>query len=304
VSERIPYVAMRLCEAAGLDAEDGVYASRQVTIERLEMLRSRAGGCAETAGYVSRIHSLLYCQLGFDRVVSVESIGLQDTYDIQTSPDRSHALVSGGVLSSNSIVFGWAYGRQPPAIVIGAKEEGIIIQLEDAEAVVKSLFDLYPRAAEYLEEASACVQRGFLCTPMGRWRRAPDSQDRKTLSAYEREFKNAPIQGGVADVVNLAARRFREVRRETGVKFWIANQVHDAFIFLVPYAHVQQMVQYVIPEAMSRRVPIVPRRLDGSLRMELEPKYMRSDVTPYFRWGVKASAEELIGAGIDPAWFK
>lgn len=301
----VPQIGQRLAKTAGLTLTVGESVSRKVCFEYLAAAKNRRGGlavkCVDT--YFDRISELLHQQVGFDRVWRVESIGQRQMYDVQTSRERDHAIVCGGIVSSNSIVFGWAYGRGAPAIVIGAKEEGVVIELAHAESVIKSLYETYAVSAEYLDAASQRVHDGYLCTPLGRYRRAPESQDRERLAAYSREFKNAPIQGGVADVVNIAARRLREVRRETQIPFFIANQIHDAFLFLVAVSHVEAFVKYVVREAMSRRVPIIPRRLDGSLRTDLEPKYMECDVTPYKRWGVKMKSGELEALGIDPEVF-
>lgn len=303
---RLPGIVHLMRKLLGRPPSESCYHTREEVSYYLTLLRKDAylQSQPDVVEFADRISEALRCGYYFDKIESVKPVGVRPCYDVQTSRDRNRAIVSGGVLSSNSIVFGWAYGRQPPAIVIGAKEEGIIIDLSDAEAVVSSLYKLYPLAAEYLENASHRVSDGFLCTPMGRWRRTPDSQDRKTLSAYEREFKNAPIQGGVADVVNIAGRNLRQVRKESGIKFWIAMQIHDAFIFLVPVESVEGMVNYVIPEAMSRRIPIIPRRLDGSLRTDLDPKYMSVDMEPYLQWGIKPKDDDLLAAGVDPAIFK
>ncbi|GIW89729.1 MAG: hypothetical protein KatS3mg109_0161 [Pirellulaceae bacterium] len=244
---------------------------------------------------------LIHSQIFLDQVESVTPIGARQVYDVQVEETYYNAVVANGIVSSNSIVFGWAYGRQAPAIVIQAKEEGIEVELAEAETVINSLYQLYPAAARYLEEAAARVKHGFLCTPMGRFRRCPNSDDPKKLAGYGREFKNSPIQGGVADVVNLAGRNLRKLRKEKNANFRIALQVHDAYIFLVPCQELVRCWREVIKPAMSTMVPIVPYRLDGTLDDSVPPRHLAVDAEVFFRWSVSPTDDELAEAGISLA---
>lgn len=281
------------------------HTSRKVCLEWLNRVE---GGCRKLSPNgkeaLSGIRFMLNGGAVFDRIDSIESVGICETFDVETSPQHRHMVVSGGVGSHNSIVYGWAYGRQAKAIVIQAKEEGVIITESEAETIVNGLENLYPDGARYLTEAMARVDDGFLYTPLGRVRRCPASSDRRTRSKYGREFKNAPIQGGVADVVNKAGHNLRVVRREEGMRFRIANQVHDAYIFLVPVEEVPHMVDYVLPEAMSRRVPIIPRRLDGTMPTNVEPKFMNIGTDVCIRWGDTPTDDELLARGISPSLVK
>lgn len=300
---RVPHVAKFLSSMIGrteIEESGRYFASRT---ECLELLRAATKIVhtqrADVRRQVDRIRDFLQYELVADKVASITSVGEKQTYDFETTMERRHLLFYGGVASHNSVVYGWAYGRQAKAIVIGVREQGIIISIEQATAIVDTLTTLYPDAAGFLDDSSLRVQEGFLVTPLGRIRRAPDSTERKKLAGYEREFKNAPIQGGVADVVNIAAYNLREIRRERGMKFKIALQMHDAFYFLVPYDEVETMCNEVIPEGMVTRCPIIPFRLDGSRRTDLEPAYMGCGIAVYFRWGEKPDSDELLACGID-----
>lgn len=281
-----------LCHSLAIDPVD----NEEITLHEqiLKHLEEHNPGALD-----SPLGQLLQSHVIFDPIESIKPIGVRKTYDIEVAPDHDHAVVANGIVSSNSVVFGWAYGRQAPAIVIQAKEEGIEVELSEAEALINSLYTLYGKAADYLEAAASRVSEGFLCTPMGRFRRCPKSETQSKLSAYEREFKNSPIQGGVADVVNLAGRNLRRLRREKKIDFHIALQVHDAYIFLVPCSQVVRAFREVIRPAMSDLVPIVPYRLDGTQVTGVEPKHLAVDASIYFRWSVDPTPEELEAAGID-----
>lgn len=306
LGSRIPNVARRLCaifQEIGGEVPDRsrppMYTSRKVILEWMNRLKPYIAAMDEDLqAELSLLKFTIMGNAHFEPVESVTSIGMQTTYDVETSPERRHMVVVGGIATHNSVVYGWAYGRQAKAIVIQAKEEGIVITEEEAETIVSGLKTLYPDAADYLESASDRVNDGYLYTPLGRIRRCPPSTDRRTLSKFGREFKNAPMQGGVADVVNQAGYNLRQVRREEGMNFKIVLQVHDAFIFMVPISEVPHMVNYVLPEAMSNRVPITPVRLDGTVNPNAVTRRMNIGIDVHFRWGVDPTDLELAEHGV------
>jgi uracil-DNA glycosylase len=247
---------------------------------------------------VQRIKDCIEANLVPVLVERVVPAGSRKVYDFQTNEDRGRVLIVNGVATHNSVIYGWAYGRMAPAIVVGAKEEGISVTLDETQRLLATLAGKYYRAAAYLEAAAARVEYGFLYTPMGRIRRCPHSTDNRKLNGYGREFKNAPIQGGVADVVNTAAYNLREARKQRGMTFHILMQIHDAFMFMVRYAEVYELCNEVIPKAMCKDVPIVPFHLDGSRVETQTPKFMGCGIGLSFRWGEAASKEELESVGV------
>lgn len=253
---------------------------------------------------VQRVLSCVEARLRVLPVVAVRSCGQAPVYDIQTTEQQQRIVIANGFLSHNSVIYGWCYGRGAPAIKQGVKQEGIEVALEQVRALIAAIETLYSKSYRYLEEAAGRVDHGFLTTPMGRYRRVPQTTDSRVLAGYRREFKNAAIQGGVADVVNMAAANVRYERQRRGLPFYIISQVHDALLFLVPISIVYELVNELIPLAMSRNIPIVPFRLDGTLDHRREPMYMSSGVTLYRRWGEELGSEELGRLGIDATKLK
>jgi hypothetical protein len=237
-------------------------------------------------------------------VTSIRSVGRKPTYDFETTNKHDHLMTINGVITHNSCIYGWAYGRGAAAIVLGARETGVEISQREAENLLRSLETTYPLAATYLQEASARVDEGYLVTPLGRIRRFPKSNDRKTIAGYRREAKNAPIQGGVADIVNQAAYNLRAYRKRLQMRFHIMLQMHDAFFFLCPVDEVVQLCNDVIPHAMCRDVPVIPYRLDGQLPPNQKPMYMGNNVSVSFAWKESMPKQEkierLLDLGINP----
>jgi len=277
--------------------------TRQAVYESLELLASDAKTDTETAEEAMFLQRLLSSGLVPMTVLQVKDVGVHQTYDFETTSEQDHAITVSGVLTHNSCIYGWAYGRGAAAIVLGARESGVTIDLAEAEKLLAGLESSYFAAANYLEEAASRVKEGFLITPLGRVRRCPRSTDRKKLAGYAREFKNTPIQGGVAAVVNTAAYNLRRIRAELQMRFHIMLQMHDAFFFLVPYHEVVQLCNDVIPRAMCDDIPIYPYRLDGTRPQGGKPYYMGNNINIYFRWKEKMPKEEkrdrLIEVGID-----
>lgn len=265
-----------------------------------QLLRQRVKLSTRDFELVSRLVDCLAANLVPVAVDRVERAGLRTVYDFETTSERRHLLFVNGMASHNSVIYGWCYGRMAAAIQRGAREEGIEVSLDETQGLIDGLSSTYSDAANYLEDAAARVANGFLITPMGRVRRRPDSTHRRKLGDFGREFKNAPIQGGVADVVNIAGYNLRTERDRRMMRFRIMMQIHDAYMFLCPLAEVYELCNEVIPKAMCDDIPIVPFRLDGS-RSVMEPKRMGCGVALYSRWGDKLSKSALLDLGIDPS---
>lgn len=106
-------------------------------------------------------------------------------------------------LADNKLV---AYGRQAKAIALAAEEEGIKVTEQEAQAIVDTIFKMYPGLVKFFEECRARAvtrdPRGppaprWLCGPFGRFRRFRDTDDRKIKGEYERQSQNFPRFGEV-----------------------------------------------------------------------------------------------------------
>ena len=67
----------------------------------------------------------------------------------------------------------------------------------------------------------------------------------KTISGWERQAINVPIQGTAADIIKRAMIRLPEVLRAAGLKGKMLLQVHDELVFESPEQEVQPFIDVV-----------------------------------------------------------
>lgn len=187
---------------------------------------------------------------------------------------------------AKSVVFGVAYGRGAKAIALAVKEQGVYVTVEDAQQVIDALFEMYPDLVPFFDGCRArAVNERWLCGPFGRYRRFPIARDRKMAGDFERQAQNVTIQGMVADAASLAgAYLYRYRRSHPEVQYKLSLQNHDAWILEVPYSSVVQVVDEVLPNCMSKWIPIYPTNLDGTSN-GTGPYHLGIDVAPYVFWG-------------------
>jgi DNA polymerase-1 len=139
-----------------------------------------------------------------------------------------------------TINFGLAYGASAHKIATVMQ-----ISLEEAEAIVKTYFEVFPKLEHTLTQLGAFgMVKGYIMTPSPYFRRrwfkeGPqnkalvqehlDGDYKFKLGVIERASKNMPIQGGSGDMTKLALvkiRRHINVNKlSTIVK--LTMQVHD-----------------------------------------------------------------------------
>jgi len=182
---------------------------------------------------------------------------------------------------AKSVIFGIAYGRGAKAIAVAAKEQGIDITVDEAQAVIDAIFEMYPGLEPFFEECrlralgqyvdprtNQPVENNWLCNCYGRFRRFPDSSwDQGIASEFERQAMNFPIQSMIASAMSRAIAYLHAYKRRQARKGWnlfnIVLQVHDAVLLEVPFRYVRHVCEYVLPTYMREAVPIWPSRLDG-----------------------------------------
>lgn len=211
---------------------------------------------------------------------------------------------------AKSVIFGLAYGRGAKAIAMAAREEGISITTREAQAVIDTILHMYPKLEPLFEECRRRAANQFegnskwvkgeqaprwLCNSFFRYRRFPWTSDRKLCADFEREAMNFPIQSLIADVVDRAIRKIYDRRNETGMKFRIALQIHDALLFCVPYAEVDRFMSDILPNSM-KGIRIIPRNLDGSK--------MENPTRPYYTLGIDTEVSENWGEALTPEWLE
>ena len=225
---------------------------------------------------------------------------------------------------AKAVIFGIAYGRGAAAISRGAKEQGVDITKDEAQRVIDTVFEMYSGLNPFFEDcrARAADQVGmvdendephraarWICGPYGRFRRFPTTKDFRVKGDMERQAQNFPIQGMIADVVSLAIANVFDYRQNAWESGWdeddldyrIVLQIHDAIVLEVPYKHVPQVVDEVLPFCMRETVPIYPAYLDGAPRDE-GPYYLGIDTEIATHWGVPMMPDECESLGIAPKY--
>lgn len=213
---------------------------------------------------------------------------------------------------AKSVIFGCAYGRGAKAIALAIREDGVQITEEEAQAVIDTIFALYPGLVSLFAECRNRATGGddglenpprWLGSDYGAYRRAPviDPKERKLRGDIEREFMNWPIQHMVAGVVNTAVHNFRMYRAKHKLHFKMALQIHDALLFLVPLAEVEKFVTDALPTCMTKQAPIYRCTLDGVRVPGEKPYFMGFDYDIYHYWGETLYPDELLSRKVDPS---
>jgi DNA polymerase I-like protein with 3'-5' exonuclease and polymerase domains len=207
---------------------------------------------------------------------------------------------------AKNVIFGIAYGRGAKAIALQAKENkkkgDPEVTVEQAQAVIDAIFEMYPRLRPFFDQARECaLGLGWLSHPYGRLRRFPHTNDNTLAGEFERQAMNFPIQGMIASALNrgLAILR-REIRRlglQEDIRLLLA--IHDAVIVECrPY-----LVDYVARKsglldwAMCRSVPIFPTTLDG-FPTGRGPFYLGLDINVFEHWSEPSPKDRCAELGI------
>lgn len=168
-----------------------------------------------------------------------------------------------------TINFGLAYGASAHKIATVMQ-----ISLEEAEAIVKIYFEVFPKLENKLTQLGAFgMIKGYIITPppynRRRWfKEGPQSKalvqehldgDYKfKLGIIERASKNMPIQGGSGDMTKLALVKIRTHinHNKLNDKVKLSMQVHDQIdtICHKDYAEVWQKDMTTIMEAAAKVV--------------------------------------------------
>lgn len=206
--------------------------------------------------------------------------------------------------AAKACVFGTMYGQGAAALARKALQEGTDITVEQAEQLIAGLFELYPKLERYLHAAGErATNPRWLKNCHGRIRRFPHTDDRKVRGDLERQAKNVPVQGGVADSMNLALHHLYWYRYEYDKcdTHWydLVLQVHDAVALEVPDHCLEWVVEEVLPECMSKRVPIWSCDFDGNRNPQFDkPFHLQAPPADVFsRWSVGLKRSELLACG-------
>lgn len=209
---------------------------------------------------------------------------------VPTKTGMREAGKKGLRVAAKNVNFGIPYGRGPLAIARQCNEEGVRVSEADCQLMIEAYFEAYPGTADFLRE---CRERSqdprWMANPFGRKRRFAATSDRTVVGEQERQAQNFPIQSSVADAVWNAIRELYYYRCDfTSVQlaYKILLQIHDAIVLLVPYQHLWQVYNVVLPTCMIDRVPFWPAYLDGTKIPNITMPYRFGiDRNVFVHWG-------------------
>ncbi len=230
---------------------------------------------------------------------------------------------------AKSVIFGLAYGRGAKAIALAAKEEGVVISTEDAQKIIDTVFEMYPKLLPYFNECRArAIRDRWLCGPFGRFRRFPTSPEIEKYSKYlrdvaagrvsederppklnpsarqaigeiERQAMNFPIQGMIADAMSIAIDNLlvhRDACHPDECDYDLTLQIHDAVLLECDPCHVPAAFE-ALHKCLS--VEIFPTDLSG-MPTHAKSYKLGADIEMFLQWGVAPCPDELYALGIDP----
>ncbi len=144
--------------------------------------------------------------------------------------------------------FGIIYG-----ITTWGLAESLLIDRQEAKALIEGYFETFPRVKDYMERAKEEVRaKGYAETFFHRRRYLPDinSANATVRGFAERNAINAPIQGSAADIIKLAMVRIFNRFKDEGIRSKMILQVHDELNFSV-YPDEEEKVERIVMEEMQ-----------------------------------------------------
>jgi uracil-DNA glycosylase family 4 len=215
-------------------------------------------------------------------------------------------------VAAKTINFGIAYQRGAKAVAraITAETDGKIAPSpDDAQRFIDGFYDTYPEVRAYVDYCKNCVvEPGYVSNAYGRRRRfmAKPDEERGQLAAWEREAVNMPIQGTVADALNVALANMYQWRKLFSGRcdYRIVLAVHDATLIEVSGEQAHIVYDEVLPTCMTRMTIVPSWEPWPHTHKRSEPFVLDIDREVCIRWGMPASADELIAAGVRPEHAK
>jgi DNA polymerase-1 len=141
-----------------------------------------------------------------------------------------------------------------------AKE--INVTPNEAENFISTYFEKMPMVKKFLDwTVEKAHQNGYVKTILGRHINIDNinSNEQKLVRAAERQATNAPMQGSAADIVKKAMADLDIIRKERGLDFKCALQVHDELIIYSTedgLMEAKKALKEAMENAVKLRVPI------------------------------------------------
>jgi DNA polymerase-1 len=163
-----------------------------------------------------------------------------------------HAMTAEAILgdtakrqTGKALNFSLLYGAYPKKLQeIAARDYGVEMTLEEAEAYHKRFFETYPHLKWWHQDMEASIlATGRSESPLGRLRILPDafSSDRALQNRAVREGINHPIQSFASDLMLMSLVR---VNRE--FPGYVVATVHDELDLVLPNRDVDHVVPRVV----------------------------------------------------------
>jgi hypothetical protein len=227
------------------------------------------------------------------------------TFKLNCAPTKK-GLASIGMahlrVAAKNVVFGIMYSRGAAAIARQCREEGVNITQADAQAIINGLNAQYRLLQPYFRSChDAIYDPGIVFNCFGRARRFRPTNDRQVAAELERQSSNYQEQSMVADALS---RALDNLYNWPNRKFKIVMSIHDAILLEVPIDGVEYVCDTVVPECMTKRVPIFPTRLDGTRIAERGPYYLGVDSKIMQYWGVSLKKQDCKDLGIPERFGK
>jgi uracil-DNA glycosylase family 4 len=205
---------------------------------------------------------------------------------------------------AKAVIFGIAYGRGAKAIALAAKEQGVRVSVDDAQQVIDTIFNMYPRLLPFFEQCRERVRgERWMCHSFGRFRRFPQATEKGLISEFERQAMNFPIQGMIASAMSRAIAYLHDYKMRTDpTLFNILLQVHDALLLEVPFEHVRFVAEKVLPWAMREMVPIYPTDMTG-VATGAGPYNLGAEAEVMLHWGETLTEKQANAIGLHDSYW-
>jgi len=207
--------------------------------------------------------------------------------------------------AAKAIIFGLMYGSGAASLMLRCHEVGAMVTIDQARAVIDTIFGLYPRLKAFFEEIKARVaNERWLGLLGGGFRRFASVTNEKDLARQQRQGMNVPMQGGVASVVDRAIINLQRARRDLGDPnlFRFRLQIHDAVVVETKASNAEYVRDKLLPWAMVEANPVHPVKLDGTLSANRPPRFLAIESTVHERWCVPLSEDDCKRLGVPGSW--
>ena len=211
-------------------------------------------------------------------------------FNLACSPDEVKKMFPAQRVMAKNVNFGISYGRGAKALARQAQAEGVKDATpEKMQQIIDTFYERFPMVKDYIKRCHAAVKSpGYVETAYGRRRYFYPTTDRKIRSAQEREAQNMPIQGTVGGALDVAIRILAELRTESNMRFKLVLPIHDAIFLDTPIDEVGEVVNCILPTAMTEccTIPVL------NIKLAIDTEIM-------WRWNEKVSMEEAVELSLD-----